>query len=788
MSAAAMQASVAVLINNRRALTSYNYLVPAKLKTKVKVGQLVVVPVKTAKRLGFIVKLTPLDANQSLKAITALVDSHIQLTPLQLQLAQWVAAYYLEPLSAVLMLALPPTGYTKVKTVYKLNSKQASNLKLDRQDLAKNGYSKAYLIKQLGLTQFNHYLKNGTITPVYQTEAPKVKAATQEIVTLLQVVEPTTIKGQKQQAIVRLLLKLGERPVKEVLSLAKASRSSLQGLVKKGIISLTVKPVIRRPDLTFPSQQTAVKLTAEQLKVINALQPFVGNKYGFFLLEGVTGSGKTEVYLELAKKALTQGKTALFLVPEVALISQLAARLNERFPEQVCVYHSYLSAGERYDAWWQVFKGERKIVIGTRSALFLPFQELALVVVDEEHETSYKQNQSPRYHARTVAQRLAQLTNAVLVLGSATPAIETKYKAEKKGHSFKLTKRPLNQPLPAITLVDLRQAPRFKQSSLSEVLKEALDNCLAQNQKALIFLNRRGFAPYLICHQCGFVPFCRNCAVALTYHRSLLQLKCHHCNATYKVFDRCPKCQGFKIYPAGVGTERVEADLKAFYPEVLIVRFDADTVRKKNKHRELLLKFAQAQKGILLGTQMISKGLDFPDIALVGVINADTALSLPDFRAAERTVQLIQQVAGRSGRGLTPGRVIVQTYNPDNYCLKLLNFSYDKFYRQELAWRQPLNYPPYAEIINIVLSGPDKKATEQEAYRLAKQVALQLNAEKSKVLGPAPAPIEYLKAQHRWHFSVLTSEAETVKKHLALIGNQKGKIKVIIDVEPMWLL
>lgn len=788
MSAAAMQASVAVLINNRRALATYNYLIPTKLKTEVKVGQLVIVPVKTAKRLGFVVKLTPTEATSSLKYITAFVDSHIQLTQKQLQLAQWVADYYVEPLSTVLMLTLPPTGYTKVKTVYKLNPEKGCGFRLKQKDFAKNGFSKAYLVKQVGLSQFNYYLKNGTIKPVYQTVAPKVKAATQELVTLLQKIKLTAVKGQKQQAIVKLLLEEQPRPVKEVLSLTKATRASLQGLVKKGIIGLTVKPIIRKPDLTFPSQQTAIKLTAEQLKVINSLKSLIGHKYGVFLLEGVTGSGKTEVYIELVKQALTKAKTALVLVPEVALISQLAARLNESFAEQVCVYHSYLSAGERYDAWWQVFKEEKKVVVGTRSALFLPFQNLALIVIDEEHETSYKQNQSPRYHARSVAQRLAKLSNAVVVLGSATPAIESKFKAEIEGHSFKLTKRPLNQPLPAIILVDLRQAVRFKQSSLSEALKKALDECLAQNQKALIFLNRRGFAPYLICRDCGFVPHCRNCAVTLTYHSSSLQLKCHHCNAIYRVFDHCPKCQGLKIQAAGVGTERVEADLKTFYPNVPIVRFDADTVRKKNKHRELLLRFAQAKKGILVGTQMVSKGLDFPDIALVGVINADTALNLPDFRAAERTVQLMQQVAGRSGRGLTQGRVIVQTYNPDSYCLKLLNFSYDEFYRQELAWRQPLNYPPYADIINIVLSGPDKKATEQEANRLAEEVSQQLNADKSKILGPAPAPIEYLKAQYRWHFSVLTNESETVKKYLKGISNQKGKIKVIIDVDPVWLL
>lgn len=732
-------ASVAVLINSRQALATYEYVVPEELKQQLKVGQLVIVPVKSSRRFGFILELNkPVSFQQSLKPIENIVDTQLQLTASQIELAKWTSKYYLEPLSSLLALSLPPMGLSSIK-------------------------------------------------PINKSFVPSVKAATAKFVKLVQPAAGQRLKGGKQQLIVKSLADGKEKSVKELLHLTQASWESLKRLVAKGVVEMAVKPLVRQPELTFLNSKKVSKLTKEQQTVVNKIKPLVGQKFSFFLLQGVTGSGKTEVYLELAEQALKKGRTALFLVPEVALVSQLAGRLNQRFPGQVCVYHSYLASGERYDTWWLIFQKEKKIVIGTRSALFLPFADLGLIIMDEEHETSYKQNQTPRYHARTVALQLAKLTNSILLLGSATPSIETKYRSEKERCYFTLTKRPLNQPLPEINIVDLRKTPRYKQSSLSEPLKLAIDETLDQGRKVILFLNRRGFAPYLLCRQCGYVPVCKNCCVALSYHRRQAVLKCHHCNAVYRAPDNCPHCQGYKILPSGIGTERVEEDLNAFYPEATIIRYDADTINRKDQHRQLLLKFSQAEKGILLGTQMIAKGFDFPDVTLVGVINSDTALHLPDFRATERTVQLINQVAGRSGRGLFPGRVIVQTYNPENYALKLLNSGYDEFYRQELVFRQQAEYPPYTEIINIVVSGRAKDTVMAEAQRLAEEMRSHLNAN-SKLIGPAPAPIEYLKAQYRWHFAIFTTELETVKPILTAYLRPKKKIKVIIDIDPVWLL
>lgn len=532
---------------------------------------------------------------------------------------------------------------------------------------------------------------------------------------------------------------------------------------------------------------------AEAVRVIHeALQQ---GRHEVVLLHGVTGSGKTEVYLQSMDEALALGRGALLLVPEIALTPQTVSRLTARFGDQVAIFHSRVTPRERYEAWRRVRAGQARIAVGARSAVFGPVHRLGLVVVDEEHATSYKQEEAPRYHAREVAVRRAELAGAVAILGSATPSLEAAYRAERHRYRLiRLGERIAARRLPAVEVVDLRQEPHRRGTAviLSRALERALADTLAAGGQSLLFLNRRGSSTFLQCPRCGHVVTCRRCQVTMTYHLATRALVCHWCHATAAPVERCPECQGGYIRYGGVGTQRVESEVARRFPTARIARMDRDTTRRRGAHDEILRRFEARDVDILIGTQMITAGLDFPGVQLVGVISADTALHLPDFRAGERTFALLTQVAGRAGRGEQPGRVLVQTYLPEHPAIVAAQrHDYDTFYAHELVARRELNLPPVMSLVRLIVRGRREAAVVALAQALAEAMGRAVPSVGGTVVGPAPAPRAKLRGQVRWNLLVkgpaLGPLVRLVLEAQDTVPRVPGTM-VTVDADPVTLL
>jgi len=535
-------------------------------------------------------------------------------------------------------------------------------------------------------------------------------------------------------------------------------------------------------------------LTSDQASAVGAIQ--LARGFHTVLLHGVTGSGKTEVYMQAAEHFLAAGKSSLILVPEIGLTPQVTDRVSERFPGKTAILHSSLTKRQRIDEWLRIRAGEAPIVVGTRSAVFAPLPDVGLIVVDEEHETSYKQDEVPRYNARDTAVMRAKLAQAVAVLGSATPSMESFRNAEStKYQHIALTTRVENRALPSVEIVNMREeyAAEGKQVVFSRRLLAAVDVRLERGEQAMILLNRRGYAAFLLCRKCGFTFQCNSCSVALTYHRSIDKLLCHYCGLARRPPVRCPDCDSEYIHYVGEGTERLEAELKKIYPDARIGRMDRDTMRHIRDFERVLGGFRSGEIDILVGTQMIAKGHDFPGVTLVGVIGADAPLSLPDFRAAERTFQLLTQVAGRSGRGDQPGEVVIQSYFPDHYTFQLaVTQRFEDFYARESRYRKAMFYPPFTALAGVMVTDRDPC----KAAGLARDVGAFLDSLRSnavRILGPAPAPLERLKRVHRHQLLIKSSSRATLHAMLvrlqAYVEEKKiGPTRVIIDVDPVSLL
>jgi primosomal protein N' (replication factor Y) len=535
-------------------------------------------------------------------------------------------------------------------------------------------------------------------------------------------------------------------------------------------------------------------LTSDQNRAVEAIDAATG--FHTVLLHGVTGSGKTEVYMRAAERFLAAGKSSLILVPEIGLTPQVTDRVSERFPGKTAILHSSLTKRQRIDEWLRIRAGEAPIVVGTRSAVFAPLRDLGLIVVDEEHETSYKQDEVPRYNARDTAVMRAKLAQAVAVLGSATPSMESFRNAEsKKYRHVTLQTRVENRALPSVEIVNMREeyAAEGKQVVFSRRLLSAVDARLERREQAMILLNRRGYAAFLLCRKCGFTFQCNSCSVALTYHRSIDKLLCHYCGLARRPPARCPDCNSEYIHYVGEGTERLEAELKKIYPDARIGRMDRDTMRHMRDFERVLGGFRSGDIDILVGTQMIAKGHDFPGVTLVGVIGADAPLALPDFRAAERTFQLLTQVAGRSGRGDQPGEVVVQSYFPDHYTFQLaVTQRFEDFYARESRYRKAMFYPPFTALAGVMVTDRDAG----KAAGLARDVGAFLDTLRSnavRILGPAPAPLERLKRVHRHQLLIKSSSRAKLHEMLARLQTyveekKIGPTRVIIDVDPVSLL
>jgi primosomal protein N' (replication factor Y) len=535
-------------------------------------------------------------------------------------------------------------------------------------------------------------------------------------------------------------------------------------------------------------------LTTDQLTALYAIEKAEG--FSTVLLHGVTGSGKTEIYIQAAEYALSRGKTCLVLVPEIGLTPQLMDRFAGRFPGRVAVLHSSLTRKQRIDEWLRILHGQAPVVVGTRSAVFAPLRNLGLILVDEEHETTYKQEETPRYHARDTAIVRAQRLGATVVLGSATPSMESFRNAEAKKYEYvHLTSRVEDRPLPEVEIVNMREeyAAEGKQVVFSRRLLQAIGERLERREQTMVLLNRRGFAAFLLCRKCGFTYQCTSCSVSMTYHRTIERLLCHYCGLVKRPPNKCPDCQSEYIHYVGEGTQRIEADLKELFGDARIGRIDRDTMKHLRDFERVLGGFRNGELDVLVGTQMIAKGHDFPRVTLVGVLAADAALGLPDFRAAERTFQLLTQVAGRSGRGERPGEVIIQSYFPDHYTFQLaVTQRFEDFYARESRYRKAMFYPPFTALAGIVVTDRDKERAAKEA-RAVSDFLDGIRGDTVRVLGPAPAPLERVKKLHRYQLLIKAGSRSTLHRLLTALrehldGKKLGGTRVLVDVDPVSLL
>ncbi|MBN1225556.1 MAG: primosomal protein N' [Deltaproteobacteria bacterium] len=727
----------------------FTYQIPPHLVEKTAVGTRVLIPFRNRRLIGHVVEITDKTTVPNLKPIYNVLDNSPIISPSLLRLHKWIADYYLTSWGSVISSSLP-SGI--------------------------GSHKKSISIKKIN---FVHLCADNT----------KIQ----------QFLQKHGQKAPKQAAILNALLKQGEISLPQILKMTQTTHSSIQGLVQKGLVMLEVKEVYRDP-VRYQDESAKKKITPnpDQQKAVQQIKAAL-NKEEFvpFLLHGITGSGKTYVYLQAVAHVLHMNKTAMIMVPEISLTHQLLNLFYDSFGDQIAIFHSALGQGERIDEWRRILRGEAKVAIGARSAIFSPLNNLGLIILDEEHETSYKQDNSPRYHARETALMRAKMSGAVVVLGSATPSMESFHAAEKGVYTLlNLPRRATPHHLSKIKLVDMRKEyhQQKNQCIFSHTLTEAINQRLERKEQIILFLNRRGFSSFLLCCDCGHVPKCRNCSVSLTYHANENRLRCHYCSYVCVAPQTCPDCKKGMLQRIGFGTQKVEEEARKLFPSARIERMDQDTVTRKTSHQQILSRLGQGKIDLLIGTQMIAKGLDFPRVTLVGVVAADTILNLPDFRSAERTFQLITQVSGRAGRGEIPGEVIVQTFTPSHYSLQCASsMDYQGFYEREINYRKQLGYPPFGRMINIIIRGGEINTLKHAAQRLA-NFLISLKPDEITILGPAQAPIFKIRGQHRYQILLKSNDTlllnTFIRKGMAEFykGWPIKGIQVDINVDPINLM
>ncbi|MCK4225136.1 MAG: primosomal protein N' [candidate division Zixibacteria bacterium] len=811
------------------------YRIPSHLEGKMDLGFRVLVPLRKRIVTGFVVGLTATANIPNVKEIKDFLDPYPLFSGEMLELTKWVSDYYLCSWGEALRTALPSELMLKsemyVKTrvkgqgargkedsASKFSARQKRILDvladgeerklswLARTLKAKGLYAELYDLSKKGEIEIDERLGRPGVGIIYEKMVRmKNFDNTSENLELLQsAISAMKKKSPAQANCLKLLLENGgELSWKKLTGQYKISTNSLKGLEKKGVIELVAVEKIREGDwaLDLPETQP-VSLNKGQREILVEIRKALGEtKYSPFLIHGITGSGKTQIYIKAIREVLKDGKQALILVPEISLTPQIISRFKANFGEKVGCLHSRLSAGERFDTWRRVRSGELSIVVGARSAVFSPFQNLGMIVVDEEHDPSYKQDDpTPRYNARDVAVMRAKLNEAVVILGSATPSLESYYNAQSGKYVLcQLKERVAKQKLPNVKIVDLTQERKegnrnFLSSRLRTLLQDRMDN----REQALLFLNRRGFSTFVKCQDCGHIEKCPHCDITLTFHRTDFSLRCHYCNYQKKAPNLCPNCQGHRFMYKGAGTQKIEEELKEHLPKALMERMDLDTTVKKGAHKKLLSDFGKKKFGILLGTQMITKGLDFPDVTLVGVISADTGLDLPDFRSKERTFQLLTQVAGRAGRGTLEGEVIVQTYYPEDWTIKLAaSHDFEEFYLKELEQRRELGYPPFNHLILVVFSGKSLRKVTSCAQNFSSTLKRRIKSGRQKraeILGPAPAPLSKIKNQYRWQLLIKTKSINSISSLIRKIlegeknAKKKEAVRITVNVDPMDML
>ncbi len=786
----------------------YTYSIPESLADRAVPGARVVVPVRQRELIGIVVEVTDEPPTQAAREILAAPDDGPALPPALLETAHWVAGYYGAPLGLTLRAMLPSAlwGASRVVAVLTGTAPHGGVAGTVATFLEKKGgeapvASIARALKRPVWDALDRLVRIGVA--ILRVEAPETDAAvvTERVLRVTERApslaerEPLFRRAPAQRAALEAIEELGgSASLRHLVEQLHLSRAALKALVERGALELELVETSRDPfrDLPVtPPPPTPTPAQRDAIDAIAALPPGDGA-----LLFGVTGSGKTLVYLEAIRRLLDQGRGAILLVPEIALTPQTVSRLRGAFGDQVAVLHSGLSDGERADAWRSLRRGERRVAVGARSAIFAPVADLGIIVLDEEHEASYKNGETPRYHARDVALVRSRIEGARLVLGSATPAIETLNRVGQRLTLLRLPERAGMHPLPPVELVDLRVEPKVREAGAlpwSERLDVEVARTLARKEQVILLLNRRGFAAVLQCPSCGAVRDCGRCSISLTVHQAPPGLRCHYCGHDEPIPTSCAECGHAVQRMHGVGTQQLEKFLATRFPEARLARMDLDTTSAKWSHQAILDRVGRAEVDILLGTQMIAKGLDFPGVTLVGVVDADTGLHLPDFRAAERAFQLLAQVAGRAGRGPQGGRVIVQTRQPGHPALvAAARHDTDGFLRGELARRQEPPYPPVRSLVNLVVSGEEEVAVADAAGELARWcaglVASQLLP--VEVLGPAPCALGRIKSRWRWHV-VLRGEGESLGRVVRYGASRLPEppgTRVIIDRDPVSLL
>ena len=739
---------IAEIVINRSAKKlnrTFDYGIPKELEELIMIGSTVLVPFGKSSSLeeGFVVGIK----ENTTYEVKDIVKIKHNLTGKQIELAQWMAKRYFCNVSDCIKQMLTPG--TKNKNSEKNIQDKTINV--------------LYLKKDIEEIQFD--------------------------------IEMGKIKSEKQKKILQFL-KINEGvTVPEIEMFTGGTRAIVKTLEKNGYVEIVEKKIERNPLANKQIEKTEnLKLTDEQQKAFNAVSNVMNqNEYKEFLLYGVTGSGKTEVYLQLIGEALKQNKTAIVLVPEISLTPQMIDRFIARFnQDEIAVLHSKLSIGERYDEWNKIKENKAKIIIGARSAIFAPTENIGIIIIDEEHDSSYKSEAVPKYDAKEIAKKIAKESNCPLVLGSATPDLVTYYKAQEgKIELLELTKRANNSKLPQVEIVDLKmELANGNRSMLSVDLHDAIEKNLKNKRQTILFLNRRGYSTFIMCRECGYTVKCKNCNISMTYHKTENKLKCHYCGYEESVVKICPECHSTKIRYFGTGTQKLEQEINKIFPQATTIRMDIDTVTKKNSHEEILNKFKNENIDILIGTQMVVKGHHFPNVTLVGVIAADSSLNIDDYRANERTFQILTQVAGRAGRENLDGNVIIQTYNPENFsiqCAKEQN--YEKFYNTEIALRKQLKYPPFCDIILIGFNSLVEKEIIDVSCKVYNYLKNNLDGQAFVVLKPMPSPIDKIQNRFRWRIIIKGNMTEIANE---VINNCMKKVydanykntRVTVDVNP----
>ena len=716
---------------------TFSYLIPDEMKDKIQIGQAILVPFGRQGLINaFCVGFSDyLPEEIKAKKINKILDETPLFSIEYLKLLEWVANYYCCDLVTVLNAAIP--------------------MKL---------IEKASKTEQL-------------------IEFVKFDGAT-----------------KRQVEVLKLLEKSGKMPLILFEKYAKTTRATIKKLESIGCVKLIQEELYRNPldILQITEREPLFELSGEQKEVYEGIKNKINSK-NTILLHGVTASGKTEVYFKLIDDTIKQGKNVLFLAPEIALASQLTKRLAKKFgTEDVAIWHSSISDGERYDVWQKLYKNEIKILAGARSAVFAPLQNIGLIIIDEEHESAYKQTTpAPRYDARLVARKLSEFHNCPLILGSATPDISSYYRAVNEGNLFELKHRYNNAKVPPVTVINMQEHGRAAYKNVISIpMQTEIKETLAKGQQVILLINRRGFSTFTQCRACGHVIECPNCAIPMIYHSKDNVLKCHYCNHVEYFPEFCPECGSDALRTSGTGTQKIEEYIKDLFPDHVVERIDSDILVRKGEHIRLLENFQRKEIDILVGTQMIAKGLDNPNVTLVGVISADASFNLPDFRASERGFQLLTQVAGRAGRGEFAGKVLFQTYNPDFYALESAKSqNYSEFYQTEIAARNEFDYPPFSKIIRLVLSCPNNFRAEKSAQEIAMRLSLMIEkvglSERIELLGPTPCVIERINSQYRFQILIKNKLEDKGHQFISSFLNKiimPKDIKLSVDVDPLDIL